>query len=83
MEADSLLSEPLGKPASMQIPILISFGGVKSTIVKKEQEVGILDSQVPNANKLKKSISDFQQLTRVGDHLSWNVNNVYTFKEVY
>ena len=36
LQADSLLSEPLGKPASMQIPILISFGGVKSTIVKKE-----------------------------------------------
>ena len=39
--------------------------------------------RVPNANKLKKSISDFQQRTRVGDHLSWNVSNAYTFKEVY
>ena len=41
LEADSLLSEPLGKPASMQIPILISFGGAESTIVKKQWEVGV------------------------------------------
>ena len=53
LEADSWLSEPLGKSASTQIPILISFGGVERTIVKKEWEVGVLDSQVPRANKLK------------------------------
>lgn len=53
-------------------------------IYQKRNESLVSLTQVLDANKLKKNISDSQQPTRVGDHLSWNINDIkYTFKEVY
>lgn len=65
-------------------PDLFGWWGEFYFLFKKEWEVGILDSQVPNADKLEENIIDSQQCTRVGGYLFWNANNVtYTFQEVY